>query len=122
MKTLVVLFIVLTGYSYSQSNYTMTVDKTNNSLYVYYTDFDNVTYAEAKQICANLGSGWRIPTKQESISMSIRKKRLKIKDSWYWCKSTDTSNPAWSCNMTIGSVFANYGSRNTCDFRPVKDM
>jgi hypothetical protein len=122
MKTLAALFIVLIGYSYSQRNYTMTVDKINKDLYVYYTDFENVTCSEAKQICANLGSGWRIPTKQESISMCIRKKRLKIKDSWYWCKSNDTSNPAWSCDMNIGSIFANYGSSNTCHFRPVKDM
>lgn len=120
-KLILFIFLSFVKISFGQQSYFMTVDGTNKKLEVFGADFDLITYEEAKLRCQDLGDGWRIPTKEEMNSMCIRKDRLELDNNWYWCKSTNTTNPAWSCNISNCSTFANYGSRNTCLFRPVRN-
>ena len=51
----------------------------------------NLTWNNAKQWCSNLGSGWRLPTKDELLKVHSLKSTLNITCSGYWT-STSTSN------------------------------
>jgi hypothetical protein len=71
-------------------------------------------WSDAKKLCANLGDGWRLPTKDELIVMYQNKNKIEgfADDHYYWSLSKDDGNyemkdladeSAYSVNMYSGS-------------------
>lgn len=63
---------------------------------------DQMSWDHANAACNALGSGWRLPTKEELLI--IAKNRIAIggfDDSYYWSSSIDPHNPENACNVCI---------------------
>ena len=99
---------------------------TGDELQVAYQDFPvTITWQEAKRSCSELGSGWRLPTKQELEIMyeQLHKKgQGNFKKEFYWTSSEDGNNHAWY--FYFGNGNANYGChKNTPNYvRAVRDL
>ena len=66
----------------------------------------NMNWDEAKISCKKLGTGWRLPTKDE-LNM-IYKNREEIggfANLGYWSSTEDDSNDAWTQDFTSGLQF-----------------
>lgn len=72
-------------------------------------------WSDAKKVCANLGDGWRLPTKDELIFMYQNKNKIEgFADQSYWSLSKDDGNyemkdqadeSAYTVNMYSGRPF-----------------
>ena len=73
---------------------------------VYPEDLGEFTWEDAKEACAKLGDGWRLPTREELHLMWLNKD-----DSFaaanYWSSSENLNNFAWTQGF-------NYGLQNYC--------
>ena len=81
---------------------------TGSELQVAYQDFpDKMTWQEAKRACSELGSGWRLPKKQELEIMyeQLHKKgQGNFKKSFYWStRSEGDDNYAWFFSFYDGN-------------------
>ena len=83
---------------------------TGDELQVANQDFSNeMTWEEAKRACNELGSGWRLPNKQELLEIYEKlheKGQGNFKAAYYWSSTEDGNDYAW--NFT----FANGGAAN----------
>lgn len=54
-------------------------------------DFPTETHwAEAKNLCSNLGEGWRLPNREELNLIYLNREKIKnLKFEKYWCVSDD---------------------------------
>ena len=62
---------------------------------------DEMTWTEAIRACSELGSGWRLPTKEELQEMYEKlheKGQGNFKDV-YWSSTADSSGYAWAFNF-----------------------
>lgn len=73
-------------------------------------------WSNAKHWCSSLGSGWRLPTKEELLAIYRNKGVLnavlaamgdKIPDSWHWSSSDSHSDCAWLVYMNGGGANLN---------------
>ena len=73
-----------------------------------------MSWSKAKEVCANLGNGWRLPTKEELVTMY---KQLHLKgrgnfpspDRWYYSSEiSDDQTNAWY--IWFGSGEFSYGT------------
>ena len=64
---------------------------------------------DSKKACADLGNGWRLPTKDELNLMYENKDniRTKIKNGFYWSSTEYDSLYSWYFYFGLG--YANYG-------------
>lgn len=78
-------------------------------------DLGRAAWDYAKSICANLGSGWRLPTKAELLAIYGVKNKLNsmlralgdpIQEDYYWSSTEYNEICAWRVSMASG---------NTCD-------
>jgi hypothetical protein len=59
--------------------------------------------ADAKKSCADLGVGWRLPTKEELSFLYQKKDEIgSFSKSNYWSSSTNNASGAWSQNFSNG--------------------
>ena len=83
---------------------------TGDELQVANQDFsDEMTWEEAKRACNELGSGWRLPNKQELLEIYEKlheKGQGNFKAAGYWSSTEDDDGYAWTFNFANG--FANY--------------
>lgn len=77
-------------------------------------DLDTAAWDNAKSICANLGSGWRLPTKAELLAIYGVKNKLNsmlrahgdsIQEGWHWSSTESSADYAWYVYMGSGSTF-----------------
>jgi hypothetical protein len=93
------------------------------SFEVYPTDLGKMNWYEAKKACADLGDGWRLPTRLELLLMYNNQDELGgFVDTYYW-SSTEIANvlSAWRQDFFSGyQVFYDKGSTNYV--RAVRDI
>jgi hypothetical protein len=93
------------------------------SFEVYPTDLGKMNWDEAKKACADLGDGWRLPTRLELLLMYNNQDELGgFADNYYW-SSTEIANvlSAWRQDFFSGyQVFYDKGSTNYV--RAVRDI
>ena len=116
MKTLLTLLFMLSFFVFSQKS---VIGKTYNLNGLEITQFDfsePMTYDEAVKACSKLGSGWRLPTKEEMEEIYENKSKLGgfispvfVSDNseffidnnvYYWSSSSYGSNYVWVIGFT----------------------
>ena len=66
-------------------------------------DFPMMNWDDAKKACANLGSGWRLPTKDElNLMYKNRKKIGGFANNYYWSSTEYLNRFAWRQNLSAG--------------------
>lgn len=76
------------------------------SFEVYPTDLGEMKWDEAKKACADLGDGWRLPTRLELLLMYNNQDELGgFAFNYYWSSTEGGSNDAWSQSFGIGYQF-----------------
>jgi len=91
---------------------------TGDELQVANQDFsDEMTWEEAKRACNELGSGWRLPNKQElkEIYEQLHEKgQGNFKAAFYWSSTEyDANDFAWIFYFLDGDAFYDGGSKTT---------
>ena len=92
------------------------------SFEVYPTDLGEMKWDEAKKACADLGDGWRLPTKIELIVMYQNQDELGgFANGYYWSSTESDDGDAWKQDFSNGSQFD--GSKNLYLYvRAVRDI
>ena len=63
---------------------------------VYHTDLEEMNWYQAKEACANLGNGWRLPTKDELNLIYENKDMLGgCANNSYWSSTENGNDNAW---------------------------
>jgi len=67
-------------------------------------DFPNsMNWEDAKKACENLGSGWRLPSKEELNTLYLNKDKIGgFADEYYWCSTEYGGNSACFQNFYSG--------------------
>ncbi len=87
-------------------------------------DIGEMNWEQAKTACANLGNGWRLPTKEELevIYKELHKKgKGNFPDYWYWSSTQVDAHGAWRVNFTDGTT-NHYGKGYYLRVRAVRDL
>ena len=59
-------------------------------------DLGNMNWGDAMKACADLGDGWRLPTKEEWIGLDENKDKIvDFEETFYWSSTEGDSNDAW---------------------------
>jgi hypothetical protein len=87
---------------------------------VYPKDLGKFTWEDAKEACAALGEGWRLPTREELHLMWLNKDDS-FAAAFYWSSSELLNNYAWFQYFSNGNLFTNF-KYNTYYVRPVRDV
>lgn len=73
------------------------------SLEVAESDLGEMTWGEAKEACAKLGEGWRLPTMDELDWLWRNKDRIgNFADAWYWSSFQSNYGSAWCQDFSDG--------------------
>jgi hypothetical protein len=81
---------------------------------VYPTDLGEMNWDKAKKACANLGDGWRLPTKDE-LNLIYENKNVVggFANIYYWSSTEIVGNDAWDQNFNDGGqYYSNKGNPN----------
>ena len=82
---------------------------TGDELQVANQDFsDQMTWEEAKRACNELGSGWRLPNKQELLEIYEKlheKGQGNFKAAGYWSSTEYDGSFAWNFIFFSGTAF-----------------
>jgi hypothetical protein len=78
---------------------------------VYPKDLGKFTWENAKEACAALGEGWRLPTREELHLMWLNKDNS-FAAAYYWSSSESNNASAWNQNFNVGSqnYYNKYGA------------
>lgn len=92
------------------------------NLEVAQNDFSKLmTWNEAKQACADLGAGWRLPTKEELNLLYENKAKIGGFSDYYYWSSTDYANSlAWIQYFYVGIQSSSYDKDSKCKVRGVR--
>ena len=78
-------------------------------------DLGKMTWEDAMKACADLGDGWRLPTKDELNMMYENKDKIGgFTNDFYWSSSELDINAAWGQSFSNGfsTNGGKYGSEN----------
>jgi hypothetical protein len=71
---------------------------------VYPKDLGQHNWEDAKKVCADLGDGWRLPTKEELNLMYLNKNEIGgFAAAYYWSSSENYFSYAWGQNFNNGN-------------------
>ena len=91
------------------------------SFEIYPTDLGEMNWDDAMKACADLGDGWRLPTRLELLLMYNNQDELGgFADNFYWSSTEFDSNLAWAQNFDVGGQYYNIKS-NYLYVRAVRD-
>ena len=83
------------------------------SFEVYPTDLEKMNWDEAKKACADLGDGWRLPTRVELLLMYNNQDELGgFANNYYWGSTEFVNGFAWLQNFTNGFTSNNLKNSN----------
>ncbi len=86
----------------------LTITVNGRKLEVADQDLSNsMKWDDAVRACQNLGSGWRLPDKDELMAMyeQLHKQgKGNFKNAWYWSSSQNFSGNAWGVDFGSGNV------------------
>ena len=96
-------------------------------------DGKNVNFAQAEKACAELGEGWRLPTRQELESILDLSRHTPCidtarfpdtKSDWYWTSTPCawSSDHAWVVVFSDGYVYYGHRSGNNACVRAVRSV
>jgi hypothetical protein len=89
---------------------------------VYPKDLGQYNWEDAKKVCAKLGDGWRLPTREELYLMWLNRESIgDFAAAYYWSSNEYNNFTAWSQSFTSGSQY-NDGKNDTYYVRPVRDI
>lgn len=95
------------------------------SFEVYPTDLGKMNWDEAKKTCADLGDGWRLPTRLELLLMYNNQDELGGFASYnYWSSTEDNDYYAWLQDFDNGKQYFNnkYYKYNVRAVRDIKKL
>jgi len=76
---------------------------------VYPEDLGQHNWEDAKKICAVMGDGWRLPTREELHLIWLNRKSIgSFAAAYYWSSSENLSGNAWSQGFAFGSHSTSY--------------
>ena len=90
---------------------------------VYPNDLGEMNWEDAKKACADLGGGWRLPTRLELLIMYDNKDEIGgFANRYYWSSTKFGNGSAWiqgftSGNQDFGSKVTNYYVRAVRDIK-----
>jgi len=87
---------------------------------VYPEDLGEFTWNDAKEACAALGEGWRLPTREELHLMWLNKDDS-FAAATYWSSSENNNDYAWTQSFVNGTQDYDYKS-NAYYVRAVRDI
>ena len=92
------------------------------SFEVYPTDLEKMNWDEAMKACADLGDGWRLPTRLELLLMYNNQDKLGgFANNYYWSSSEFDNDYAWLQLFSNG--FQLIGSKGSGNYvRAVRDI
>lgn len=75
---------------------------------VYPTDLGEMNWDKAKKACANLGDGWRLPTRDE-LNLIYENKNVVggFANDYYWSSTENDNFNAWYQSFLSGNQYAN---------------
>ena len=83
------------------------------SFEVHPKELGNMNWEDAKEACADLGIGWRLPTRLELLLMYNNQDELGgFANNNYWSSTEYANTNAWNQNFTNGYQNANYKNLN----------
>ena len=86
-------------------------------------DLGEMDWDEAMKACADLGDGWRLPTKDELNFLFLYENKDKIggfANGYYWSSTEDGSTSAWGQGFDYGSQDGYFGKFATNYGRAVR--
>ena len=84
---------------------------------------DDMHWDDAKEICAKLGKGWRLPTKSELSILYRNKTKLRFQSTQeYWSSTEYDPNYFWCGNMVNGGQGSGHKSESYCYVRAVRSF
>ena len=107
------------------SNDLLIVTVSGNRVEVASSDLGSLDWISAKNQCATLGNGWRLPTKEELIVVynELHKNgKGDFSANWYWSSSELAGNKAWSVNFANGIVSNGNSQSLNAQVRAVRDL
>ena len=104
-QLLTIVFIGLVGFGYGQDFKTIKI----GSLEVMTEDLGEMDWDEAKKACADLGDGWRLPTKDELNVLYENKDNIGGFAGYAYWSSTESDNlHAWGQDFLFsGNQYGN---------------
>jgi len=92
------------------------------SFEVYPNDLGEMSWADAKKACADLGDGWRLPNRIELLHMCNNQDKLGgFASSYYWSSTEFGFNLAWGQYFTNGLQY--YSNKHSNYYvRAVRDV
>lgn len=127
MKNLLIILLLFTYYigigQAASSASIIGKPITIGNLVVAKNDFPlKMNWSDAKKVCANLGDGWRLPTKNELIILYQNKSIIGgFNDSNYWTLSEYDGLNAWKQNF-LNSSKNEYLKSNALAVRAIKNI
>jgi hypothetical protein len=104
----------------------ITSPTTGETLQVALKDLGEMNWEDATAACANLGSGWRLPTKEE---LQVMYKELHLKDRGnfcgdclYWSSSQNGGHNAWYVRFANGFAYYDITYFNYYQVRAVRAL
>lgn len=94
------------------------IDMADGSLEVLTYDLGQRNWEDAMKVCANLGDGWRLPTKDELIMLYTDLQYLDDY-TYYWSSTEGIYDSAW-CLLTRDGSMTPTPKQNTLRVRPVR--
>lgn len=89
---------------------------------VYPRDFGKMKWEDAMKACADLGDGWRLPTRLELLVMYNNQDELGgFASNYYWSSTESDFNNAWLQSFLSGNQFT-FNKSSTYDVRAIKDI
>ncbi len=89
---------------------------------VYPKDLGKHNWEDAKKVCADLGNGWRLPTREELHLMWVNRESIgNFAVAYYWSSSEYDNGFAWGQSFGNGGQY-NYDKLTTDYVRAVRDI
>ena len=115
-KLLFIPFLFVCSMVIGQSSKIIGTPIKIGNLEVAQNDFPKtMSWSAAVKACADLGGGWRLPTKDELNLMYLNEDKIgAVASNSYWSSTEDGNGNAWW--LSFGFGFQGYGGKNDVDF------